>query len=60
MTDVEAFVSETTGIDGITTVDNINGDVYSVTGQLVKKNATTVKGLAKGVYVVNGKKVLVK
>lgn len=34
-------------------------DIYSVSGQLVRRNATTAKGLAPGMYVVNGKKVFV-
>ena len=33
-------------------------DVYSVSGVLVKKNVTTLKGLPKGVYIVEGKKVV--
>ena len=35
-------------------------DIYTTTGVLVKKDATSLKGLAKGVYIVNGKKVIVK
>ena len=41
----------------------INGDVfdvYTTSGRMVKKNATTLKGLAKGVYIVNRRKVIVK
>ena len=34
-------------------------DVYTTTGLLVKKDATTLKGLKKGVYVVGGRKVCV-
>ena len=40
-----------------------NANVYSIDGVLVKKNAKaseTTKGLSKGVYIVGGKKVLVK
>ena len=40
------------------TLDNVS--VYSVNGQLVRGNAKSLNGLAKGVYVVNGKKVVVK
>ena len=35
-------------------------DVYTLSGVLLKKNATNLKSLAKGVYVVNGRKVVVK
>ena len=41
----------------------INGgafDVYTTDGRMVKKGVTTLKGLAKGVYIVNGRKVMVK
>lgn len=35
-------------------------DVYTLSGTLVRKNATTLAGLPKGIYVVAGKKVIVK
>lgn len=35
-------------------------DVYSVSGVLVRKNSTSLEGLPKGVYIVNGKKYFVK
>ena len=35
-------------------------DVYSVSGVLVRKNSTSLEGLPKGIYIVNGKKYLVK
>ena len=35
-------------------------DVYTTDGRMVRKGATTLKGLAKGVYIVNGRKVMVK
>lgn len=47
-------------INGIQTENLDNATIYSVNGQVVRTNATTTKGLAKGVYVVNGKKVVVK
>lgn len=47
-------------INGIQTENLDNAVIYSVNGQVVRTNATTTKGLAKGVYVVNGKKVVVK
>ncbi|MBQ9666839.1 MAG: leucine-rich repeat protein [Bacteroidaceae bacterium] len=35
-------------------------DVYSLSGIKVKQNATSLEGLSRGVYIVNGKKVVVK
>lgn len=56
--------------DGSTTpietvkVDDLNrdtsGKVYSVSGVLVKNNAADLNNLPKGIYVVNGKKYVVK
>ena len=34
-------------------------DVYSPSGVIVKQNATSLKGLPKGVYIANGKKMVV-
>ena len=47
---------ETTGIEDVKTLAGKTFDVYSIDGMLVRKNATSLSGLAKGVYVVNGKK----
>ena len=35
-------------------------DVYSLDGALVKKQATSLEGLPKGVYLVNGNKLFIK
>lgn len=51
---------ETTGIEDVKTLDGKTFDVYSIDGMLVRKNATNLNGLAKGVYVVNGKKYIAK
>ncbi len=37
-----------------------NGDIYTTTGILVRKNSTSTVGLPKGLYIVNGKTVIVK
>lgn len=42
------------------TENNIAGNVYSVNGQLVRKGTTSLEGLPKGLYVVNGKIVSVR
>ena len=56
--------SEATVIDGVEISDNpTNGDdnrVYNVSGQYVGTGADTFNALPKGVYLVNGKKVVVK
>lgn len=50
-----------TGIKDIHAVDAAKaGNVYSIDGKLVKANAATTEGLSKGVYVINGKKYVVK
>jgi len=49
----------TTGIDGVN-AGFAPSDVYSIDGRIVKKNATTLDGLQPGVYVVNGRKVVVE
>lgn len=35
-------------------------DIYSINGQLVKRNGSSTIGLPAGVYIVNGKKVVIK
>lgn len=34
--------------------------VYDLKGNQIRKNATSIEGLAKGVYIINNKKVIVK
>ena len=48
-------------IDFVTT-DNLDSptDIYSLSGVLVRRGATTLDGLPKGVYVANGRKFMVK
>ncbi len=44
-------------------VDDLNAkesNIYNLNGQLVRSNATSRDGLAKGVYIQNGKKFIVK
>ncbi len=69
--DGEEEENVTTGIIGIESDGvNLNGvsenvlgyddNVYNAQGQLVRKNATSLNGLPKGIYIVNGKKIAVK
>ena len=64
----EAATSAEELIDGIgnipTTIQKISqpGDVYSIDGKLLRTNATlnTLKSLGKGMYILNGVRILVK
>ena len=49
------FNGETTGINNIETNATVNGKVYNLNGQYV---GNSLNGLKKGIYVVNGKKVI--
>lgn len=49
------FDGETTGINSIETNAAVNGKVYNLNGQYV---GNSLNGLKKGIYVVNGKKVI--
>ena len=46
-------------IDEIAT-DATSYDVYTTAGVLVRRNATTLRGLPSGIYIVNGRKVVIK
>lgn len=55
-----SFDGEAAGIDAVTTTTtSANGAVYDLSGRRVAANLAAAK-LAKGIYVVNGKKVAVK
>lgn len=47
---------------GISDVEVVNTtfDVYNLNGMKVRSNATSLDGLAKGIYIVDGKKYVVK
>jgi hypothetical protein len=51
---VISIVDETTGISGISGQSGISGDLYDLSGRKIAQPTT------KGIYVVNGKKVVVK
>ena len=50
----------TNAINGIVVSEGKPFDVYNLQGRKVKANTTTFSGLPAGVYIVNGKKVMVK
>lgn len=56
-----SFDNTATYIDGITEdAQEEDGNVYTLGGQLVRRSAESTTGLQRGVYIVNGKKVVVK
>lgn len=60
---IDGITDETTAIDGVTINQRqaaANNHVYTLSGQLVRANTTSLEGLPKGIYVVNNKKVIVK
>ena len=55
--------SSTTPIETVKEDDlnrDTSGKVYSISGVLMKNNAADLNNLSKGIYVVNGKKYVVK
>ena len=48
----------TTGIQNVSMENPV--DVYDMRGILVRTKVTTLNGLAKGIYIVNGRKVIVE
>ena len=49
---------DVTGIDVAKTVEPF--DIYSVDGRVVRRQAENTKGLQKGVYIIKGKKQVVR
>jgi hypothetical protein len=47
------FGGDTNGINAIESADMLNGDIFNLQGQKVNR-------AQKGVYIVNGKKIVVK
>lgn len=53
-----SFTYQTTGISQVEGIKQaLQGKVYNLQGQYVGKSP---KGLSKGVYIINGKKVIIK
>ena len=41
-------------------MEAISTEIYDLNGRVVKENATSTEGLQKGIYLMNGKKIVVK
>ncbi len=57
-----ADASLTHGTTGIQPagMEAISTEIYDLNGRVVKENATSTEGLQKGIYLMNGKKIVVK
>lgn len=53
-------IVNTSGISSLTGEAGEPFDVYSISGQVVRKSATNLLGLPKGIYIVRGQRVVVK
>ena len=58
---IQVLISDATGIHAAT-AEQIEGifNIYSIDGKLVRQNSDSKVGLQKGIYIINGKKVIVK
>lgn len=57
---VDQVNGDVTAIDGIEAEQQHNANIYNLNGQLVRQDATSTEGLPSGLYIVGGKKVVVK
>ena len=59
---ITLYTSGTTGITAITADSTKSANLYDLSGRLIAKNATAdnLKGLSKGIYILNNKKSTVK
>ena len=57
---VDQVNGDVTAIDGIEAEQQHNANIYNLNGQLVRQGATSTEGLPSGLYIVGGKKVVVK
>lgn len=57
---VEQVNGNATAIDGIEAAQQHSANIYNLNGQLVRQGATSTEGLPSGLYIVGGKKLVVK
>ncbi len=57
---ISVLFDDPSGVRDLTTAESKNFNVYSLSGQIIRRNATSLQGLSRGIYIVNGKKYLVK
>ena len=54
------FVLNTTGINGVNSTVKSMGDIYNMNGVKVRNAGEDMRGLQKGMYIMNGKKIIMK
>ncbi len=54
------YPEELLGISAPVSVGKKTFNIYNMQGVLVRQNANSLNGLPKGIYIVNGKKIMVK
>jgi len=47
------------GVSTLKAIDNSQFDIYTIDGKLIRRNATSLEGLDRGIYIVGNKKVAV-
>ncbi|MGN8711792.1 hypothetical protein ACTNDU_12555 [Hallella faecis] len=57
---VDQVNGDATAIEGIEAAQQHDANIYNLNGQLVRQGATSTEGLPSGLYIVGGKKVVVK
>ena len=57
---VDQVNGDATAIEGIEAEQQHDANIYNLNGQLVRQGATSTEGLPSGLYIVGGKKVVVK
>jgi hypothetical protein len=58
--DTSVKVSTTNGVSNISVDGNASSEVYNLQGIRVARSAENLNSLPAGLYIVNGKKVVVK
>lgn len=57
---VDQVNGDVTAIEGIEAAQQHDANIYNLNGQLVRQGATSTEGLPSGLYIVGGKKLVVK
>ena len=55
-----AISGDATGIDWVSRMLSSPADIYSIDGYMVRQQTQSLDGLAKGIYIINRNKVIVK